>query len=115
MESEDVSTCIFCDFCAFLRRFNDGIFESRRTGKVVNLASKRSQGYDFRMATKDSASEFPRGRRSASAQAGVEKERERILSMTVEERILEALSIQHTMSDFIEVGQHSKSCPPHRH
>lgn len=61
--------------------------------------------------TKDgSTRRFPPERPSACAEAGVAAEMKRINSLTIEERILEALSLASTVSEFVSQSPPTETC-----
>jgi len=54
--------------------------------------------------------EFPSARPSKSAQVSFTAEMKRIRSMTIEERVIKALSLRDFMDEFIEIGEENRSC-----
>ncbi len=79
-------------------------------GSWRSLAFGNAALYSSCVSTTPSTN-FPKARRSACADASREAERKRLLAMTVEERILEALSLKRRFQDLIPKDKGSTHGP----
>ena len=93
-----------CGACHFV---NDGILPNP---VCTNLAFADDADYVASMPETGSPSGFPPARPSASADASRAAEMRRVCAMTVEQRIVEALSLHHQLRDFIPPDERVSPC-----